>query len=91
MQKSELRSQKEDEGSKGRVDWGAVEEHREGNDVRNNALNALTKSQQRKSAVIKNSSESILMESTAFLNWQTEYCSGLHSYKLHPHTKPTQE
>ena len=34
IQKSEQRRQAEDEGSKGRVDWGAVQALGEGNDVR---------------------------------------------------------
>ena len=63
-----------------------MEEHREGNDVGNNALKALTKSQQHKSAVIEYSSGNILTESTAVLNQWTEYCSGLYNYELHPDT-----
>ena len=88
VQKSEQRSQEEDGGSKGQVDWGAVQEHREGNDVRNskeayNTLKALTKTQQHKPAVIQDSSGNILMESIAVLNHWTEYCSGLYNYELH--------
>ena len=52
----------------------------------NNTLKALTKSKQRKSAVIEDSSRDILMESTAILNQWTEYCSDLHKYGLHPDT-----
>ena len=37
-----------------------------------NTLKALTKTQQRKSAVIKDSSGNILTESTAVLNWWTK-------------------
>ena len=40
---------------------------------------ALTKTQQRKSAVIEDSSGNILMESTAVLNRWTEYCSGIYN------------
>ena len=61
-------------------------------------LKALTKTQQHKSAVIEDSSGNILTESTAVLNWWTEYCSGLYNYELHPDTSllqsnqtPTQE
>ena len=75
-----------------------MEEHREVNDVGNNALKALTKSQQHKSAVIEYSSGNILTESTAVLNQWTDYCSGLYNYELHPDTSllqgnqsPTQE
>ena len=64
----------------------------------NNTLKALTKSKQRKSAVIEDSSRDILMESTAILNQWTEYCSDLYNYELHPDTSllesnqtPTQE
>ena len=63
-----------------------MEEHREGNDLMNNTLKALTKSQQHKSAVIEDSSGNILTESTAVLNQWTEYCSGLYNYELHPDT-----
>ena len=63
-----------------------MQEHREGNDVRNNALKALTKSQQHKSAVIEDSSANILTESTAVLIRWTEYCSGLYNFELHPDT-----
>ena len=55
------------------------------NDVRNNTLKALAKSQH-KSAVIEDSSGNILTESTAVLNQWTEYCSDLYNYKLHPDT-----
>ena len=44
-----------------------------------NTLKAFTKTQQHKSAVIKDSSENILMESTAVLNRWTEYCSGIYN------------
>ena len=64
----------------------------------NNTLKALTKSKQRKSAVIEDSSRDILMESTAILNQWTEYCSDVYSYEHHPDTSllqsnqsPTQE
>ena len=64
----------------------------------NNTLKALTKSQQHKSAVIKDSSGNILTENTAFVNRWTEYCSDLYNYELHPDTSllqsnqtPTQE
>ena len=50
------------------------------------ALKALTKTQQRKSAVIEDSSGNILTESKAVLSQWTEYCSGLYSYELHPDT-----
>ena len=63
-----------------------MQEHREGNYVRNNTLQALTKSQQHKSAVIKDNSGNILMESTAVVNQWTEYCSDLYNYELHPDT-----
>ena len=63
-----------------------MEEDKEGNDVRNNTLKALTKSQKHKSAVIEDSSRDILTESTALLNQWTEYCSNLCKYKLHPVT-----
>ena len=63
-----------------------------------NTFKALTKTQQRKSAAIKDSSGSILTESTAVLNLRTEYCSGLDNCELHPDTSvlqsnqsPTQE
>ena len=75
-----------------------MEEHREGNDVRNNTLKAVTKSQQHKSEVIENSSGNILTERTAVLNQWTDYCSDLYNYELHPDTSllrsnqsPTQE
>ena len=45
----------------------------------NNTLKALTKTQQRKSAVIKDSSGNILTESTSVLNQWTECCGGLYS------------
>ena len=63
-----------------------MEEHREGNDVRNKTFKALTKGQQHKSAVIDDSSRNILTESTAVLNQWTEYCSDLYNYELHPDT-----
>ena len=49
-------------------------------------LKALTKTQQRKSAVIEDSSGNILMESTAVLNRWTECGSGLSNRELHPDT-----
>ena len=48
-----------------------------------NILKAFTKIQQHKSTVIEDSSGSILMEITSFLNRWTEYCIGLYSYELH--------
>ena len=61
-------------------------------------LMALTKTQQHKSAVIEDSSGSILKESTGVLNWWTEYCSGIRNCPLHPdisllqsNQTPTQE
>ena len=75
-----------------------MQEHGEGNDVRNNTLKALIKSQQHKSAVIEDSSGKTLTESTAVLSQWTEYCSDLYNYELHPDTSllqsnqtPTQE
>ena len=62
-----------------------MEEHSKGN-VRNSTLNALTKSQQQKSAVIEDSSGNISTESTAILNQWTQYCSDLYNYELHPDT-----
>ena len=56
-----------------------------------NTLKALTKTQQHTSAVIKDRSGNILMESTAVLNRWTEYCIGLHSYELHPDTMESVE
>ena len=63
-----------------------------------NTHRALTRTKQHKSAVIDYSSGNILTESTAVLNWWTEYCSSLYNYKLHPDTRllqsnqiPTQE
>ena len=47
-----------------------------------NTLKALTKTQQQKSAVIKNSCGNILMESTAVLNWWTESLRAYTNYKL---------
>ena len=44
-----------------------------------NTLKALNKTQQRKSAVIKDSSGNILTESTSVLNQWTECCGGLYS------------
>ena len=64
----------------------AKEEHREANDVRSNTLKVLSKSQQHKSAVIEDSSGNILTKSRAVLNQQTEYCSDLYNYELHPDT-----
>ena len=46
-----------------------------------NSLKALTKTQQRKLAVIEDSSGNILTESTAVLNRWTEHCSGLYNYQ----------
>ena len=61
-------------------------------------LKALTKTQQRKSAVIEDSSGKVLTDNTAVLNQWTEHCSGLYNYELHPDTSlfqsnqtPTQE
>ena len=51
-----------------------------------NIVKALTKTQQHKSAVIEDSSGSILTESRAVLSRWTEYCSGLYNYELHPDT-----
>ena len=51
-----------------------------------NTLMVLSEIQQRKSAVIEDSSGNILTESTAILNRRTEYCSGLYNYELHPDT-----
>ena len=51
-----------------------------------NTLKALTKTQQRKLAVIEDSSGNILTESTAVLNRWTEYCDGLFTYELHRDT-----
>ena len=51
-----------------------------------NTLKAVTKTQQHWSAVIKDNSGNIPMESTAVLNQWTECCSGLYDYKLHPDT-----
>ena len=53
-----------------------------------NTLKALTKIQQRKLAVVKDSSANILMESTAVLNQSIEYCSGLYNNELQPDTSP---
>ena len=55
-----------------------------------NTLKVLTKTQQHKSAVFKDSSANILMESTAVLNQSTEYCSGLYNYEHQPDTSPIQ-
>ena len=73
VQNSEQRSQEKDEGSRGRVDWVTVQEHRERNDIRKQqrGLMALAKTQQHKSAVIEDGSGNIMMESTAVLNWWT--------------------
>ena len=49
-----------------------------------NTLKALTKTQQHKSEVIKDSSGNILTESTDVLNRWIEYCSGLYDYELYP-------
>ena len=51
-----------------------------------NALQALTKTQQYKSAVIEDSSGNILTESTAVPNLYSEYRSGLYICELHPDT-----
>ena len=45
-----------------------------------------TKTQQHKSAAIKDHNGNVLSESMAVLNWWTEYCSGLYNYGLHPDT-----
>ena len=78
-------------------------ENGEGDEVRKqqeayNTLEALTKTQQRKSAVIEASGRNILIESADVLNGWTECCSGLYNCKLHPDTSllqnnqhPTQE
>ena len=47
-----------------------------------NTRKALTKTQQHKSAVIEDSGGNILTESTAVLNWWTEYSSGIYNYEL---------
>ena len=49
-------------------------------------LKALTKTQQRKSAVIEDSSGNVLTKSTAVLYRWSEYCSGLYKYEVHPDT-----
>ena len=49
-----------------------------------NTLKALTTTKKHKSAVIEDSSGSILTESTAVLNRCTEFYAGLYNYKLHP-------
>ena len=49
-------------------------------------LKALTKTQQRKSAVIEDSSGKVLTDNTAVLNQWTEYRSDLYNYRLHPDT-----
>ena len=51
-----------------------------------NTLKAVTKTQQHWSAVIKDNSGNIPMESTAVLNQWTECCSGLYDFELHPDT-----
>ena len=51
-----------------------------------NTLKTLTKTQQHMSAVIEGSSWNSLIESTAVLNWWTEYCGGLYNYELNPDT-----
>ena len=55
-----------------------------------NTLKTFTRTQQRKSAVIEDSSGNILTESSAVLNRWTEYCSGLYTYELHPDTSQLQ-
>ena len=72
VQKSEQRKREEDEGNKGKLDCGEVQEHREGNEVRKqqcsyNTLKALAKTQQHTSAVIEDGSGNILTESTVVL------------------------
>ena len=69
-----------------------------GKETSTTTLKILNKTQQYTSTVIEESSENILTESTAFLNWWTENFSGLFNYKLHPDTSllqsdqtPTQE
>ena len=47
-------------------------------------LKALTKTQQRKSAVIEDSRRNIMTHSGAVLNRWTEYCSGVYSFGLNP-------
>ena len=47
-----------------------------------NAFKALTNTQHHKSAVIEDSSGSIMTESTAVLNRWTEYCGGLYNYQF---------
>ena len=80
-----------------------MQEYREGNDARKQQgglqqPQALTKTQQHKSAVIEDSSGITLTENTTVLNSWTEYGSGLYKYELHPGTSllqsnqiPTQE
>ena len=48
-----------------------------------NTLKALTKTQQKKSVVIEDSSCDILTKCTPVLNRWTEYCNGLYNYELH--------
>ena len=50
------------------------------------ALKALTKTQQRKSAVIEDSSGNILTESIPVLNRWTKYCSDLYNCELRQDT-----
>ena len=91
-QKSEQRSQEDDEGSK-KKEWIKEQcKHLEkgmmsgNNKEAHNTLKALTNTQQHKSAVIEDRSRDIVTEGTAVLNRWTEYCIGLHSYELHPDT-----
>ena len=51
-----------------------------------NTLNPLTKIQRHKSADIEDSSGNVLTESTAVLNRETEYRSGLYNYENSIHT-----
>ena len=51
-----------------------------------NTIQALTKTQQYESAVIKDSSGNILTESTAVLSRWIEFCGGLYNYELRPNT-----
>ena len=88
VEKSEHRSQEEDEGRMEESTEERCKNTEKGMMLGNskeayNSLKALTKTQQPKSAVIEHSSGNILTESTAVLNRWTEYCSGLYNYELH--------
>ena len=63
-----------------------MQEHRKGDNDRNDTLKALTKSQQHKPTVIEDGSGDIPTESTTFLNQWTEYCSDQYNYELQPDT-----